>query len=67
MLKFLQSEPVAVSGFVSTVLALVLAFGVHVTTGQIGATLAAVNAFLALLVRGGVTPNVKVPPTPPVQ
>ena len=65
MLKFIQREPVAISGFVSTVLALVLAFGVKVTTGQIGATMAAVNAFLALLVRGAVTPAPPAPPAPP--
>lgn len=63
MPKALKSEPVAIAGFVNTALALVLAFGVKLSTAQVGQIVATVNAFLALVVRQAVTPQAA-PPAP---
>ena len=49
-------EPALVLGFVQTVLALVLAFGVDLTVEQVGAILAVSAAGLSLVVRHKVTP-----------
>jgi hypothetical protein len=51
-----NTEPTLVVGFVQTVLVLLLAFGVDLTTEQVGAILAVVTAGLALVVRHKVTP-----------
>lgn len=50
-------EPVLTVGFVQTVLALVLAFGVTLTTTQTAAILAVSAAGLALVTRQRVTPS----------
>lgn len=52
----IQAEPVLVVGLISAVLALVAAFGLHLSKEQTGAILAVVNAALALVLRGKVTP-----------
>jgi hypothetical protein len=49
-------EPALVLGLVQTVLALLLAFGVDLTTEQVGAVLAVSAALLSLVVRRKVTP-----------
>jgi hypothetical protein len=50
-------EPALALGFVQCVLALLLAFGVDLTTEQVGAILAVTAAGLSLLVRRKVTPT----------
>lgn len=49
-------EPALVMGVIQTVLALVLAFGVDLSTEQVGAILAVSAAVLSLVVRAKVTP-----------
>lgn len=56
MLDRIRNEPALVSGFVQTVLALVVAFGLNLSTEQTAAILAVTAAGLALLVRSKVTP-----------
>lgn len=50
-------EPVMVYGLVQTILALILAFGVDLSTQQTGAILAVTAAVLALITRSKVTPT----------
>lgn len=52
-----KREPALFLGLVQTVLALVLAFGVDLSTQQTGAILAVTAAVLALITRSRVTPN----------
>jgi hypothetical protein len=52
-----DTEPALVLGAVQSVLALLLAFGVDLTTEQVGAILAVSAAVLSLLVRRKVTPE----------
>jgi hypothetical protein len=60
-----KREPALFYGFVNSVLALVLAFGVSLTTEQIGAILAVTSTGLALITRRQVNhANVPVPPSP---
>jgi hypothetical protein len=49
-------EPALFYGLVNTVLALILAFGVDLSTEQTGAILAATSAVLAVITRSKVTP-----------
>lgn len=60
-MKLLKSEPVAFAGLINTVLALLIAFGTHLSTDQVGTIMAVVNAVLAIIVRQSVTPAVGVP------
>jgi hypothetical protein len=50
-------EPALVMGAVQAILALILAFGVDLTSEQVGAILAVSAALLALAVRAKVTPH----------
>lgn len=52
-----KREPALILGFVQTVLALVLAFGVELDTEQVGAILAVTAAVLAVVTRQQVTPT----------
>lgn len=52
-----KREPALFYGLVNTLLALVLAFGVKLSTEQTGAILAATSAVLALVTRSQVTPT----------
>lgn len=54
-----KREPALFYGLVNTILALVLAFGVDLTTEQTGAILAVTSALLALITRSQVTPTSK--------
>lgn len=55
----LGREPVLFYGVAQSVLALVLAFGVDLSTEQTGAILAVTSALLALVTRSQVTPTDK--------
>ena len=56
IIDFVRSEPVAIAAFVSTVLALLVAFGAGLSEVQTGAIIAAVNAAIALITRKRVAP-----------
>lgn len=55
-----KREPALFLGLIQTVLALVLAFGVDLTTEQTGGILAVSAAVLALITRSQVVPNSEV-------
>jgi hypothetical protein len=59
MLDRIKREPALVTGFVSSVIALVVAFGLHLSTGQVGAIMAVVGAALAFVTRSKVSPVAK--------
>lgn len=54
-----KREPALFYGLVNTVLALILAFGVDLTTEQTGAILAVTSALLAIITRSQVSPTEK--------
>ncbi len=56
MIKWIRSEPVAISGALQAIIALVLAFGVHLTDAQVTAIMGVAATELALVVRNNVTP-----------
>lgn len=56
MLERIKNEPAVVAGVVQALLGLLLAFGVNLSTEQVGAVMAVTAALLALLVRSQVTP-----------
>jgi hypothetical protein len=56
MLDRIKREPALVAGLVAATIALLAAFGLPLTSEQVGAILALTNAVLALLVRKVVTP-----------
>lgn len=56
----IRKEPALVSGFVSAVIALAIAFGLNLSTEQVGAIMALVAAGLAIITRSQVTPNASV-------
>lgn len=60
MLDRIKSEPVLVYGLVQALLGLGLAFGLKLSTEQVGAILAVTASALALLVRRAVTPTAKI-------
>lgn len=57
LLAWLRSEPVAVGGLVSALVALAVSFGAHLSSQQTGAITAAVVALLAVAVRSQVSPT----------
>jgi hypothetical protein len=57
LLQTIRREPALVAGFLQALLALLLAFGVPLTTEQTGAILALSAAVLAFVVRRKVTPT----------
>ena len=58
MFAFIRREPALFGGAVTALLALALAFGLHVNDVQQGAIQGIVTAFLALVVAYGVRANV---------
>ncbi len=56
MLNILKREPALASGFVAAVIALVVAFGLDLSSEQIGSIMAVVAAALAVVTRANVTP-----------
>lgn len=65
-----KREPALFYGVVNATIALAVSFGLDLKPDQIGAILAVTSAFLALVTRSQMTPNVKLPgpapePTPP--
>lgn len=50
-------EPAAILAVVQTVLALIIAFGLDLSSGQVGGVLAVSAAVLGLITRSQVTPN----------
>lgn len=57
LLEKIRNEPVLVTGFIQAVLGLLLAFGVDLSTEQVGSVLALSAAMLAFIARGKVTPT----------
>ena len=66
MKNVLKNEPVLITGLVTTVLALLLAFGVNLSQEQVGSIMAVVAAVVSILTRALVTPNNKIESPPPV-
>ena len=56
----IKREPALVVGFVSALIALLLAFGIPLNNEQVGGIMAVVVAVLAFVTRAQVTPNVSV-------
>ncbi len=52
----LNREPALIIGAIQAVLALVIAFGFHLSPEQVGAILAASSAVLAVVTRANVSP-----------
>jgi hypothetical protein len=61
MFNRIKNEPAVVAGVVQALLGLLLAFGVDLSTEQVGAVMAVTAALLALVVRSQVTPTRKAP------
>lgn len=57
MLEFIKDEPAMLMAVVQALLALLLAFGLELTTEQVGAILAFSAAVLGLVVRKQVVPK----------
>lgn len=55
-----KREPALILGFVGAVIALVIAFGLDLSSEQVGGIMAGTTALLALVTRSQVTPTVKV-------
>lgn len=71
LLLLARGEPAAIGGLVSVLIALAVSFGLHLSSGQVGAITAAVSAVVAVVVRSSVTPELvaplpKVPPGAPI-
>ncbi|GAC1373670.1 MAG: hypothetical protein NVSMB4_00440 [Acidimicrobiales bacterium] len=62
MFKIIRHEPAVIAGAIAAIIALAIAFGVHLSADQTGAIMAVVSAVGALLVRSQVTPVVPVAP-----
>ena len=60
MLERIKDEPAVVAGLVQAVLALLVAFGLELTDGQVAAILGVTGAVLALIVRQKVVPQRRV-------
>ncbi len=56
MLRYIREEPVMCQALVQAALALLVAFGTHLSTSQVGALVAFSAAFLSVLTRSQVTP-----------
>lgn len=59
MIEKLNNEPVLISGLVQAALGLALAFGLDLSTEQVGGILACTAAVLAIVCRGRVSPVAK--------
>lgn len=59
LIEKLRNEPVLVTGFVTAVIGLLVAFGLELSDEQVGAILALVGSVLAIVARKRVTPNRK--------
>lgn len=56
MMDLIRSEPVMTQAVIQAFLAMLLSFGIHLTSEQVGAIMAFTAAFLAIIVRSKVTP-----------
>jgi len=56
MVERIKNEPVLVVGCVQAILALVVAFGLNLSDGQVAAILGVTGAVLALVARSKVSP-----------
>jgi hypothetical protein len=56
MLRYIREEPVLCQALVQAALALLVAFGTHLSPSQVGALVAFSAAFLSVLTRSQVTP-----------
>lgn len=56
MLNIIKREPALVSGLIAAIIALVTAFGMHLSEEQVGGIMAVVAALLAFITRSQVTP-----------
>lgn len=57
VLEYIKAEPALVAGVLQALLALLLAFGVPLSSEQVGAIVALSAAILAVVVRQRVTPT----------
>lgn len=57
IIEKLRNEPVLMSGFVTALLGVFVAFGMELSDEQVGALLALVGSALAIVARGKVTPT----------
>lgn len=57
----IQGEPALATGFVAAFISLVTAFGLHLSTSEIGGIMAFVAAALAFVTRNLVTPVINIP------
>lgn len=64
--SIIKNEPVLITGLVSAVIALLLAFGFSVSDEQIGAIMAVVSMLLAIVARMFTTPKDKPAPVAPM-
>ena len=64
-MEIVKNEPVLIQGLIQAVLGLLLAFGIDLTDAQTGSIMAITAVILAIAARMFVTPNNKVPDTPP--
>ena len=66
-MNIIQKEPALITGFIAAVIAVLVAFGAHITDTQVGSIMALVAALLpiiaAFVVRQAVTPNADVQAT----
>ena len=56
MLSYIREEPVLLQGLIQAALALLVAFGTHLTATQVGSIVAFTAALLSCLTRSQVTP-----------
>lgn len=64
ILDTIRSEPVAIGGLVTAVIAVATAFGLQWSADQIGAVTALASIVTALIARGQSTPTVNIPEPP---
>ncbi len=62
ILSVFRREPALVLGLVSTLIALAVAFGLHLSKEQTAAIVALVQVLTAILIRSQVSPNGASPP-----
>ena len=64
-MEIVKNEPVLIQGLIQAILGLLLAFGISLSDAQTGSIMAVVAVILAIVARMFVTPNNKLPDTPP--
>ena len=60
IVRLIRNEPAVVSGAVLAVISLVTAFGLDLSTEQIGSIMTVCSAIMALIIRSQVTPSIRV-------